>query len=297
MAHTVAFFVSRIRGLSYIGSACFVLLLGYTIAPRFSTRTEDLTYVQDIKQRISGLPIILPGKGITVRRVDLSAHPYTWVLFTSPDCSFCVKSADFHRRLYTQATSHRIPVVVSVPSVRNARGFLESTGLAGAIHVGWEDVSRRPQGTPALALVGQRGDVRRVWLGQLPPDAETEVFNAMADPARIHVPTRHLQSGERMLTLADVKLISAKKPPVLLSIAERTSYSREHLAGAVNIPLAELAVRAPLELKARDLTIVDCTAELDVKCSMALKTLAEFGLRGAPLDTSGDATAEAPEKP
>jgi hypothetical protein len=70
----------------------------------------------------------------------------------------------------------------------------------------------------------------------------------------------------------------------IVDCAERPTFKAEHLAQAINIPLAELGARATFELSRSELTAVDCTAQPDPRCSEALDELTELGFRTVALD-------------
>jgi TonB family protein len=53
----------------------------------------------------------------------------------------------------------------------------------------------------------------------------------------------------------------ASANPIILDISERDAFRRGHLEGAVNIPFAELEVRAPIELSPIRPIIIDCSRE------------------------------------
>lgn len=46
------------------------------------------------------------------------------------------------------------------------------------------DINRFVPGTPTLMLIDRSGVVKRVWVGQLPPDKEVEVIAAVQSFAR-----------------------------------------------------------------------------------------------------------------
>lgn len=274
--------------MSYLVPTCLAGLLAYNIAPRVLPSPSDYRYISEVKRHLSDRPIILAGKGVRIASVDLRSHAYTWILFTSPDCSFCGASAQFHRRLYLEATKRGAGFIVALPVAKNAHRYLKWAGLEKAQTADWEHFSRRPQGTPSIVLVSGAGGIRRVWLGQLGPGAENEVMSAVRNPEEIVVPPRHLPSGEAMLSLGDLTRLRATERIRIISIAERGTYGSEHLEGAINIPLAELSLRAPMELNEADLNVIDCSTELNPRCSLALRTLSDLGFRSAPLDVTAD---------
>jgi phage shock protein E len=71
--------------------------------------------------------------------------------------------------------------------------------------------------------------------------------------------------------------VAARASPVLLDVGEREAFKRGHLAGAINIPVDELTVRARMELDPKKPHVIDCTQEERPRCDRAVATLRRFG--------------------
>jgi rhodanese-related sulfurtransferase len=71
-----------------------------------------------------------------------------------------------------------------------------------------------------------------------------------------------------------VETLRIKNKVVVLDIRERESYSREHLAGTVNIPIDELEARAVNELPPDSVVVIHCNCN-----DSQLKDLARTTLR------------------
>ncbi|HWB85400.1 MAG TPA: hypothetical protein VG675_14755 [Bryobacteraceae bacterium] len=277
---------SMLKEFAYIAGASMLMLALYRVVVPWLSRPPDYRYIAEVKRRIARYPVIAPGKYLMARKANLSKHPFALFLMVSPDCVFCVRSEPFYRRLLSEARNQAFPVFISLPKVSQAGGYMSDSGIERAQFLDWEDLSRRVQATPSIVFVDSGGVIRRVWIGQLGETAEHEVINAIDNPWNVHLPVRSLASGVQMLKLRDLKSMRSAVSVRLINIAERSSFKTEHIEGAVNIPFGELAARAVFELKRSDLNIVDCTAELDDRCSAAVETLKDLGFRAAALDAS-----------
>lgn len=274
------------KEVAYIGVASiFVVVLYRTIAPHFIA-SNDMSRMNGVKSALANHPVMFPGKHLSVNKPNMGVQPYTFFLFTSPDCAFCVNSALFHKRLLSEAASRSVPFFVAVPVADKPPEYLASTGIAPSKLLGWLDFNMRVVGTPSLVLVDSQGTVRKVWTGQVASAAQGEVLDAVRDPSRVGLPVRRLESGDPMLKPAELRRMGSMKPVTIISIAERGSFKTEHAAEAVNIPFEELAARAAIDLKRSHLNVVDCTVEPDSRCSLALRMLTDQGFQTAALDRS-----------
>ena len=261
-----------------------VLLCVYGGARAWLHARIDGRGIEDVRSAIAGRPLLLPGKRLTVRGFDLAKHPYSFLIVTSPGCAYCVNSAPFHRTLVAAARARRIPLFVVIPGARGDSSFLSSSGLHNAEVIRWEDLSRRPNATPSVVLVNAGGVIRRIWDGELARDGQSEVLAAIRDPSRVTSPLRKLTSGESMLTPGSLRVLSSGDRVTVISVDERGPFKLEHPEGAINIPLAELGVRAASELQHDRLFVVDCTGLPDPVCSFAAGRLNRSGFRSAAVD-------------
>ncbi len=177
-----------------------------------------------------------------------------------------------------------MPLWIVVPSVRSRKAFLARFGLDDIPAVEWGDLSRRFLGVPSIALVDSTGVIRRIWAGELKPEAQAEVLAAIRDPGGVTLPKRKLTNGELMLSQAELASVTAPGDAVLISTCEREEYQREHPSGAINIPLRELGMRADRELKKHNLIVIDCSALHETICSIAVERLRSMGFRTAAAD-------------
>lgn len=125
-------------------------------------------------------PEITQGKSMDAHLlgVDWAKNHRTLVLAISTTCHFCKDSIPFYRKLGATGT---VKMVAVLPQpVTEAQQYLGSAG----VHI--DEVKQIPLGnlgvraTPTLLLVNSDGVVTDVWTGQLQPDKETQVLNAIA---------------------------------------------------------------------------------------------------------------------
>ena len=76
---------------------------------------------------------------------------------------------------------------------------------------------------------------------------------------------------------AELKTVMARVSPLLLDIGDREAFKRGHLAGAINIPVDELIVRARMEMDPQKALVIDCTQEERPRCDRAVATLRQIG--------------------
>ena len=66
--------------------------------------------------------------------------------------------------------------------------------------------------------------------------------------------------------------------PLILDVGDRAAFKRGHQPGAVNIPLEELIVRGPIELRGQKFVVIDCTQEEMSKCKFAAHYLEDAAI-------------------
>lgn len=239
--------------------------------------------VGEARRQIAESPVMMPGRRLTL---GVSGEAFSLLIVTSPTCPFCVESATFHRELLVATKKAGLRLRVAVPTIESTSSFLASTGLSEAIAVPWSSLERRPVGVPSVVLIGSDGIIRRIWLGELKKKEQAEVLEAVREPAEVAPPVRKLTNGEHMLTSSGFRSLakaSAGKV-VLISIEERESFKREHPEGAVNIPLAELGMRARSELLADGINAIDCSGVEDAVCTISIERTRSLGFRIVAVD-------------
>ena len=81
----------------------------------------------------------------------------------------------------------------------------------------------------------------------------------------------------KTISVADMQKLAAGIRPVVLDIGERDAFRRDHMPGAVNIPVDELPVRAGIELAGGKAVAIDCTRDEMWRCQAARTMLEQQG--------------------
>jgi hypothetical protein len=117
---------------------------------------------------------------LTIPDVDWRRSQQTLVLVLREGCHFCSDSAEFYRRLAMESRQTKTKLVTVLPgSIEDSRKYLDD------LKVPINAIRQSPlskvnvRGTPTLLLVNEKGMVTKSWVGQLSPDRETEVLDAI----------------------------------------------------------------------------------------------------------------------
>jgi len=112
--------------------------------------------------------------------VDWRRSKQTLVLVLREGCHFCSDSAEFYRQLAMESRQTKTKLVTVLPgSIEDSRKYLND------LKVPINEIRQSPlskvnvRGTPTLLLVNEKGVVTKSWVGQLPRDRESEVFDAI----------------------------------------------------------------------------------------------------------------------
>jgi len=130
-------------------------------------------------QSIPNAPPI--GSLITVSDFNWTGTKQTLVLALREGCHFCTDSAEFYRRLaeVTRRDKNTRLLAVLPTEVESSGRYLKD------LHVAIPEIRQSAlgqinvRGTPTLLLVNNQGVVTRTWLGQLSPEKEIEVIQAV----------------------------------------------------------------------------------------------------------------------
>lgn len=170
------------------------------------------------------------------------------LLFLQSDCQYCTKGANFYSDIVEETADKFDVKVLAVSSEKDARfqTYLREIGLenietrqANFTEVGIE-------GTPTLAIIDKNGIVQNVWKGTLSPKEQSEVRQNLG----FHV-------TDWFIDEAKVDELKKKGQSVtVVDVRERESYATKHFAGAKNIPMDELYIRAANELSPSDTILV-----------------------------------------
>ncbi|HEX8179018.1 MAG TPA: rhodanese-like domain-containing protein [Pyrinomonadaceae bacterium] len=228
-------------------------------------------------------PAALIGSHPTLPAVDWAKQGRTVLLALSTHCRYCTQSAPFYQRLaQTLARQADTKLLAVFPEESaEAQRYLQALGLsvAGVYQAPLANIG--VGGTPTLLVVDDKGAVVKAWVGQLNDDDESEVWQAlqlMDDRAQGQT------NKPPSIDAAELRAALARHEQVLLvDVRPRADFARQHIPGALNIPLDELGIRAPNELQPSNKRVVvyaDCGhCTDDGKGRAAQQIMAELGFR------------------
>lgn len=233
------------------------------------------------------LPLAQIGKplGITQPDVTSSQGPILLII-TSPVCHYCEMSVSFHQSLLNLGKKLNYTAYLAVPETSETDRYLERFNHVTLTTVDWLKVDRRTRAVPAILITDANHVIMRIWIGLLSNEQQEEVITFLHYPQTQSLPTRTLASGEHLLTAEDIHELRNHNAVTLISVLRRYEYDIEHPPNSINIPLAELNVRARSELNQNSLNILDCTTISEPVCTMAVDHLRSQDFNVAAADLS-----------
>jgi hypothetical protein len=220
---------------------------------------------------------------LSIKSVDFARHPLSLILVTSPTCPYCLASKDFHRTVESESNSNDVPFYVAVPSKKNASGYLHELGFDSNRVKEWGDLNLAVSGTPTLIAVNENAIVKRVWVGQIPPDREPNLLRLIR--------TRYISDSDSIssdllrvpnYSSKDLSRLKAHDKVSIVNTHER-NFPRIR-RDAIVIPVQELFFRAPNELDHKKLQLVDCSSLIAAQCQRSVEMLKTNGFRVATID-------------
>ena len=204
------------------------------------------------------------GARFPVNGLDWTRSFQTLVIVLEQSCAICSENAPFYRLIQqNRSDSARTRLVVLLGGDPDkATAYLENLQLSfdQVKPVFLRDL--KPYGlvgTPTAVLVNDEGIVTNLWSGSLTEPQQSEVLRAL----QIRVESaalKTLPSSTPPLDSIDEagiqRLKEAGETVTVVDLRDRGEYSAGHLAGAKNIPIDELAVRAVNELQVSDVIVL-----------------------------------------
>jgi hypothetical protein len=229
-----------------------MLFLVYLLGVRYLVRSPESAAPETIRV---GSAMHLPG-------VDWATDRKTLVMALQIGCRWCEASASFYRRLLTGRPAAKFrPIAVLPQPVGDSRTFLNGLGLeiSDVRQVDLADLG--VQATPTLIVVDEQGRVESSWMGQLSSSREDAIVKELgvtlgSEKENVAAPEHELEVSSNLVSATQlVALIKSREQLPIIDVRPREEYRTGHLAGALNIPVEELQVRAPHEIP-RDGNIV-----------------------------------------
>jgi len=206
---------------------------------------------------------------------------------TNERCPHCKANTAFHRALLALAAGRHIPAYVALPSVQKQTPYLKSIASADTRSLDWADLDFKVKGTPTIVSVGAGGVVKGIWIGELSELRQKEFLSAYGTTSDWPGPDPPVRRIQDLANLTPKSSLNEEELASLARIAEvavvdtreRPDYKNDHIAGAINIPIFELPLRASMELSRAGTQVLDCRNQTDVNCEYAAKSLDEDGFK------------------
>ena len=204
------------------------------------------------------------GARFPVNGLDWTRSHQTLVIVLEQSCAFCGESAPFYRLIEQNRSGPKQTrlVVLLGGDPNNATFYLQSLQLS------FDEIKPaslrdlKPYGlvgTPTAVLVNDEGIITNLWHGTLTELQQSEILRAL----QIRVERAMLQSLSSATPALDPideieiqRFKEAGERVTVIDLRDRQKYSAGHPAGARNIPIDELKVRAPNELETSDLIVL-----------------------------------------
>lgn len=169
----------KIETAANVAVIVLVALFGWTV---FRGNPRSTSAASPVGQP-AGPKIGLNLNQTLLKDVSWAANQNTLVLGLQTTCHFCTESGPFFQKLTVAAAGSTKIVAVLPQTVEESKQYLSKLG----VHV--DEVRSAPlssigvSGTPTMMLVDNKGIVRKVWLGKLPEEQQSQVPSAVV-PAR-----------------------------------------------------------------------------------------------------------------
>jgi hypothetical protein len=265
------------REVALIGITAGVILAAIGLLNRGPKKVEE-------QPSLSG-PLVAVGSSVDMSNNTLRDQQHSLVLVSSPNCHFCISSEQFHDRLAREATQHGVQFIVAVPDPVTAKPYTAKLHLASDHIMAWKDLRSSVQGTPTLMLLGPKGMVQRLWIGQLSQYEENQALSVV-DPkyANSAVPGLAATRPEGDMSLDQAQNLLQKRAVDIIDIRERSASVARPIAHAISMPLQELSYRAQYELDPKLLHLVDCSNVQVSTCEVGVQALKKQGLIVGTID-------------
>jgi hypothetical protein len=237
------------------------------------------------------VPPLKIGNGFPLSDVDWAASELTLVVAFSPGRPF-EENASFYQALALKQkgkVNYRFLPIVAV-AASEGQAYLNTLGIRvdEIRHVPLKSLGILVD--PTLVMVNRSGSVTQIWEGKLAPSQFSEVLSELGrndetvenknNVTPVTTSDPGIESPRQLLTPRDFDALArysitdgkAKFPAseylhiviaedrqfTIVDVRDRQLYSTALLAIGRNIPFDELEIRAPNEVRASDLVIIDC---------------------------------------
>lgn len=210
------------------------------------------------------------------------AHSETFVLFLSETCAYCEQSARFYQKLARQIENNpsRRLIIVSADPASKMEVWARKHDIASGTVVQADPRLLMRVGlfaTPTFVIADSSGVPRATWYGQLQPEEEAAVLDAMT-ATEVRVASH--STAIREINEAELNAIGSRV--VVVDTSRRDKFVPRMDAGipVVNIPKDELKVRAAAELPKSRPIVLDCRISVSIpRCLSPALGLMRLGYR------------------
>jgi hypothetical protein len=128
--------------------------------------------------RADGFPRLAAGARVEGPTLRFEQAAWSLLLITSPSCSVCQASRDFHKAAVMAAAGKRMLVYIVLPYGTSST-YMGLPDACPHIDIRFGDLRVTAQGTPTIVLVDRTGIARRIWVGGLSDRQGREVLAAI----------------------------------------------------------------------------------------------------------------------
>jgi thioredoxin-related protein len=162
----------KIELFANIAIILVAVILGYVLVKQF-VFTPAPTPPGQTKQPEIGAKMALPD-------TDFSQKDKTLILALKKGCHFCSESAPFYQKLAQIAAEKNVRLIAAFPhSVEDGQGYLKELNVPVNELKQGDFAALSVGGTPTIILTDKNGEIKKVWLGKLPPEKENDVINSL----------------------------------------------------------------------------------------------------------------------
>ena len=243
--------------------------------------------VAELRSRTDVPAYFKAGARFPVKGLDWTMSHQTLVIVWEQSCALCGESAPFYRLIEQNRPdpSKTRLVLLLGGDPNNANAYLQNLQLSfdEVKPASLRDLkSYGLMGTPTAILVNDEGIVTNLWHGSLTELQQSEVLRALqirVDSVALKSVASVSPSLESIDETELERLETAGEVITVLDLRDREKYSAGHPAGAKNIPVDELAVRAVNELGTSDLIVLFGADGADKMYMTAAQVLSTDGFK------------------
>jgi hypothetical protein len=122
-----------------------------------------------------------PGAKLNLGNVDLDTGQKNLVMVLSTACRFCIESTGFYQKLSKRnLEGNQLKIIAAFPQeISDSKQYLSDKGIIATDVIKVAPAELMVGGTPTLMVVDRDGIVKVAWVGKLPPEKETEVWEQL----------------------------------------------------------------------------------------------------------------------